>query len=684
MLRNHHFRRIYRTQFQDLPREFYAPALRESIAYDRSSGFFSLQALIDLMPGLIPFIKNGGSIRLVTSVYLSDENRKLIEEGLQLREDSVIQDLEEAVSAAIDEPESLNSLDLITNLLACGRITIKIAYMPDAIYHEKFGIYRDNEGDMLYFSGSSNETRNGISSNRESITVLTSWLDDIDEIKGEEAYFEELWQNKSPGVRVFEFPEACERQLIRAYRVSDTWEEAAQKLEDGSDKKKSLYGYQRKAVNEFLANNGRHLFAMATGTGKTFTAIKAIEALTRREGKCIVAVVVPQTDLQEQWRRAFEEEGLKCHLFGGLARRNPAEEMDDVVIDYYEDDSSAIMVAVNLTFFDKVASRLEELDDAKRLLVVDEVHSLSHFQIASLPTVEFRLGLSATPERFSEEETQAIISYFTDNSVEPFKYGLEEAIEAGFLSRYYYHPLLVTIDDDDLAEFSRYQKRIAVLMNEKQVDQQKLDEARLARSRVLKKAPIKLRRLEELAASKGYDFINSVVYCGLGRDPATDESIIDRTIGILSTVGGYTVSSFTSTTIDRVAVIREFENGYYDTLVAIRCFDQGVDVPRLDKIYIMASDASIRQTVQRRGRVLRKCNETGKRYASIYDMVLIPPLAQFGTPVAKSLLQIELTRAMEYGRIAENKEDVEAMVYQLMSENGIDELKSEAENEDAL
>ena len=421
---------------------------------------------------------------------------------------------------------------------------------------------------------------------------------------------------------------------------------------------------------------------MATGTGKTFTAIKAIEAIESQEGKCIVGIVVPQTDLQEQWRAALEEEGIQCRLFGGLAKRPAEDEFDNVVIDFYDGDETIVFVAVNITFFDKVVKGFGDLTDAKRLLVVDEVHTLSKSQIDRLPDVDYRLGLSATPKRFSQDETDSIIDYFTNGAVKPFAFGIEDAIGMGFLSRYYYHPILVAIDEDDFEEFSKWQKRIATLMNAEIIDQDKLEEARLARSRVLKKAPAKLRKLERMVSSSDYSFVNSVVYCGQGNEPGTDDSIIDRTIGILAEEGGYTVSSFTTKTINRVAVIKEFENGFFDTLVAIKCFDQGVDVPKLDKIFIMASDASTRQTIQRRGRVLRKCSETGKQFANIYDMILVPPITKEASAPAKSLLQIELGRAREYGRIAENWDQVEETMLQLMRDNDIEELSGEAENDD--
>ena len=242
MLSSHKFRKVYRTQYHDLPNEFYAPALRESSHYDRASGFFSVSALIELMPGLIPFITNGGMIRIVTSVLLSEESIRLIQEGHRLKESSVIEDLKQALQVMVSEPDDLNALDLITNLIACEKIVLRVAYMPDALYHEKFGILTDEAGNKLYFAGSPNETRNGITTNRESITVLTSWSGDEEAISDEEGYFESLWNNDSQGVKVIDFPEAVRSNLIKSYKTSETWEEAAEKILSSSTSKKRGFG----------------------------------------------------------------------------------------------------------------------------------------------------------------------------------------------------------------------------------------------------------------------------------------------------------------------------------------------------------------------------------------------------------------------------------------------------------
>ena len=210
-------------------------------------------------------------------------------------------------------------------------------------------------------------------------------------------------------------------------------------------------------------------------------------------------------------------------------------------------------------------------------------------------------------------------------------------------------------------------------MNQDPVDLQQLNDTRTARSLILKKAPSKLTKLSILVADTNYDFSNSVVYCGAGKDPETDESIINRVLEILAKSGNYTVSSFTSKSQDRVEILKEFERGFFDTLVAIKCFDQGVDVPKLDKIYIMASDSSRRQTIQRRGRVLRKCADTNKKFAYIYDMIIVPPSNNKDDSIARSLMTIELARAEEYGRLAENNKEVQDLIDEMKSTYNVQE-----------
>ena len=495
----------------------------------------------------------------------------------------------------------------------------------------------------------------------ESFTVLKSWDGNEATIREEEAYFESLWDNKNPEVQVLSFPDAVQRHLFENYKKSESLEVAVSrfKCHVNSSGKRQLWDYQIKAVDGFVANGYRHFYEMATGTGKTFTAIKTIERLRNViVNNLFVIICVPQIDLQANWAKELNKEGhSKLYFLGGLNdSKGTDQDFDKAIISYNRKKESIVFcIAIYDTFFAKYYNRLSGIQDL--MMLIDEAHNLSPAQIKKLPIeAKYRLGLSATIERFNPLETKGILSYFLPEGKSTFFYGIEDAIENKYLSRYEYHPILVRLSENEFRKYQNKTKQIATLLSEDAPDMEEVNKRRMERSLIVKQASNKLLELDGLILNKEvYSFKNAVVYCGAGK--SEDLQIIDAVTAALNNFGHYRVSQFTSKTPDRVSVLREFENGFYDTLVAIRCFDEGVDCPKLDKIYIMSSETSMRQTVQRRGRVLRKCRETGKTLAYIYDMLVLPPTDYETGMGVTSLIVNELTRAREYARLAENKDE---------------------------
>ena len=261
-LRDIQFKRVYRSKNDKLDRDFIIPSLRQSKSYDRGTGYFSLSSLASLSIGLLPFIRNGGNIRVVTSVDLAPEDRAIIRKGLEIQESAIIEKINSDILVAIEDPKDTSKLDIITNLIAANRIVIKIAYMPlGGIYHEKIGFFHDSKGNKVCFMGSQNETYSAYKFNLESAVVLTSWTDDLDDILEQERYFEDLWNNQVQGLKVFSFPEALKRCLFEKYKISHDWEAAFNQCEKGSEyghisnnKEKELHPYQKEAVKQFLDN----------------------------------------------------------------------------------------------------------------------------------------------------------------------------------------------------------------------------------------------------------------------------------------------------------------------------------------------------------------------------------------------------------------------------------------------
>lgn len=681
MLRKIKYKPVYRTYNNCIEKEFYVPSYYESIRLNRAAGYFSLYSLLLSIDGIIRFIRNKGQINIICSPDLSQSDAELIDACLSLDKEHITKSLIESIVGSLLSEDEIGQMDIICNMLSDGILKIKIAYMPLGIFHEKFGIFIDSDHNMVYFNGSLNETKRALEYNHESIRVDWTWRSAEAKliIENENAYFESLWNNQVNSVCVIDFPEAVKNELFNRYKRSETLITAIDNYIQGNSSKKgkkNLYNFQEDAITQFFNNNGRHFYEMATGTGKTFTSIKTIERLRgQSEEKLFVVICVPQIDLQSQWERALNDEGFdKVYLFGGNGN-DYDRTISEASIAFHTEDKDVVCVSVYDTFFAKVYQKIRNISNF--FIIVDEAHNLTQGNINILKQLKprYRLGLSATIERYHEEESLDIRRFFSEEP--PFHFGIEEAIENGFLSKYEYHPIFVHLTEDEQERFALKTRLLAQENDKEEPDSSYIERLSRERSLILKQASEKIEKLSELA-DKGYNFVNSVVYCGQGKDSDGD-SIIDNVTRVLYN-HGLVVSQFTSKTQDRKKVLYEFEHGYYDTLAAIKCFDEGVDVPKLDKLYIMASDSSLRQTVQRRGRVLRKCKESGKTIAYIYDMVVLPAIS-VGTYGCDSLLSIEFPRAQEYNRLALNKDDNNKIFQELQREYHITNTEEDYESE---
>lgn len=658
---------FYDSDIDSLLMDFYIPALAESLTYRRIAGYFSSNSLAISAKGLSKFINNGGKIKLIANVVLSEDDQDTIKRAILQKEKEILSEIE-----TMEDAVKKGHLMLLSWLLKHERLEIKIAKVNKGIEHKKKGILQDFEGNIVSFSGSDNETVNGWLHNHEDFHVFCSWIagDFERHLKPDIESFEKLWNNETNKVQVYPVSEAFKNGFIEnapqnAEEFQTLSNEMSQKLLEehlktsntqsvSASNKKKLYSFQSSAIEEFKSNNYRHFFEMATGTGKTFTAVHALKELVENVPTSFTVILVPLIDLQEQWVNELKYAGFSdIQLIGGP--KSPSDWsyiFDQNLLDYIEGEVHHIIyVAVYDSFFLKLAAKMKKIEHL--FIIVDEAHNLSVSQLEKMPTnAMYRLGLSATPEKHDELETKNIMGFFLSEDQMSFKYTIEDAIKAGFLSRYYY-PVFTFLDNDEFSKYVYYCKQLAVIQSEDPVDHEKLKAVLRDRSFIVKKAKDKTIKLKDMISSSKYNFSNSVVYCGQGKSDDTEEKLIDVVAKFFGNTN-YIVSTYTSNTKNRHVILEKFKDGFYDVLVAIKCFDEGIDVPQLDKIYIMSSDSLTRQTVQRRGRVLRVCKETGKQFAHIYDMIVLPPLECGDSNSVQTLIQNEMHRVNEYNRLAEN------------------------------
>jgi superfamily II DNA or RNA helicase len=661
MLKDLSFKLSYRSDRDDLVSAFFEPALSNSTRYDRATGYFCGSVLKLVARGLRGFIRSGGTMRLVASPQLPAEDVEAISKGYTLREQRV----EAAIERTIEELERSATtfyVQALTWLVANRRLDIRIALAtrsPDAIYHEKIGVFSDGR-DSVAFTGSANETGAALGINLESIDVFTSW-NDPQRVAEKIRDFEELWADRTDAVRVYEFPKALHNRLVKIAPEEPPFE-AEEDKPSLPDHVPSLRDYQKDAIAAWRRHGYRGIWRMATGTGKTLTAIRAARNCTDENLRTIV-ILAPYKHLVEQWAdelRKFACSPIICHsehdwrlqakLAAHAAAAGNGRSSQTVLVSTYETACSSDF------------SKMVTLFPESRLLIADEVHTLTlkmSPQIAS-DAFTFRLGLSATPERYLDDEgTREILNYF-DGVI--FEFGLRQAIEQGFLTPYRYIPVLCSLTDPEELEYQLLMKDIKELSSAE--DKRRIERLRMLlkkRASVIAKAANKLSEFERIAkTTTAIADGHALIYC----NPETIK-IIQHFLGHELHIYAHTFTAHESQH-ERADLLRRFEAKELKALVAIRCLDEGVDVPATRTAFLLASSANPKQFVQRRGRILRRA--PGKQEATIYDFIALP---QRATESDAPYLQKELTRFLEFAHLALNKHEAMRILEVAAADRGI-------------
>ena len=666
----------YRTLRDDVPRDFYVPLLSRACRYRRAVGFFSSTALLAILPGVCGLVRRGGRMEIVASPHLSEEDCEAIERGYQTRS-KVIETalLRELDAFEADSPERRDRWNLLANLIAGGFLDLRIATTKDlsgaGMYHEKLGLIEDEAGNVVAFSGSMNESVTGLAENYEAFDVFCSWhAEDAARVQAKVEAFDAIWNDEEPSLDVRAFPEV-EREILRRYQTEtldfDNYVAPEERPKDvlppvprgrlTKPENVTLYDYQQEAIERWLAADGCGIFDMATGTGKTYTGLGAAAALSEHREKLAVVIVCPFQHLVEQWAddvRSFSGEPIIA--YSGSQQRDYKKRIRDGVFDFRLGVCPYLTIlCTNATFASEaVQKELPKIADDV-LLLVDEAHNLGAMRLRKTLEVpyRYRLALSATLERHHDAGgTEALLRYFGEKCIE---YDLGRAIREGKLTPYDYHPVVVTLTEPEREAYAVLTKRIAKCIVKKRNGRTELNEMgkmlALKRARIVAGAEGKLTALRELMEAHRDDRY-MLVYCGATRVGEGDEDIgadvrqIDAISRMLNFELGMETAQFTSRedAQERQWRLKEFSEGKLQALVAIKCLDEGVNVPAIRKAFLLASTTNPKEYIQRRGRVLRL--SPGKDHADIYDFITLPrPLADvFAGPDEKAALEQGLVK----------------------------------------
>lgn len=669
----------YRSDETDLISDFYIPCLSHTTLYRRAVGYFTSSSIHLAMRGIVKFLQNNGQMKLIASPQFSPEDIEAINRGYSNKDDLMSERISQLIPNPEDKGIDLTQWECLSWMISTGQLEIKIALANKGqslgMYHEKLGVFSDDKDNHIAFSGSANETGGGLVSNFETIDVFTSWRDSS-RAQRKIDNFERLWENETNKVSVVEFPDACKRKILKLTPSKTPTLPQEQPCVLGAltkfaiPKDKPLRPYQDTARKNWVKARGRGILQMATGSGKTITGLSAAALIHESGNLNLILIICPYKHLVTQWDKECRTFGLSPILcYQSKNKWAPLLNSSLATIEEKNSVPVTIITTTNTFIKDYFQSRISFFP-SKTLLLADEVHNMGAASIRKcLPeNIPMRLGLSATPERWYDDEgTKELYDYF-GNILEPI-FTLKDALNCKALCQYNYYPILVSLNDSEAREYQILSKRIARFagISGDIDDRGGVEKLLIQRARLIATAAGKEDELCKII-SKNKNFKNVLFYCGDGsveRDDGDMIKHVDAVVRLLSQRYKARVAKFTSenTMEEREDLLNSFAREDLQGLVAIRCLDEGVDVPSTQTAIILASSTNPRQFIQRRGRILR--NSPGKTHADIYDMVVHPPESENINEAERSLVKKELVRLSEFASLATNAPEAKKTIWKL-------------------
>lgn len=688
----------------DEPKEFFTEALIESKKFDLGLGFFSSSGIRCLANGFALFIANGGRMRVVINHVLSPEDKEAIQKGqsayIDSFEESILTDVERLFSTLSVEDEQF--FRCFSYLISVKRIQfIATLSSKGGLGHDKYGVFSDERGNSVAFIGSANFSKSALENNSETITVFTSW-DDAIRVKEYETLFAETWEGSTP--HLIHIPlEKVETKITERFCATSLKELISkgvglreiqgfikmnsynkplppaliEKIEMKEREPRFPFleerNIQKEAYQAWLDNEKRGIFAMATGSGKTVTALNCLLKQYKESGFYKAIIVVPTQALAKQW-----ENEVRNFNFQRVVSTHTSKDWKDILGKYstrslLDQTKSIVIITTYATFnrqqFQLFINKTKGLDSF--IYIADEAHNLgSKSCLKNLPeNIKYRIGLSATPERIYDElGTSKLYEFF--NSFAPsytYRFTMKEAIESGILCHYDYHPIFVNLTESETDEYLKITNQLRKFIDsDTNTYKPEAEFLLLKRKRIVHKASNKKvaisNLLSELKKEKRLDY--TFVFVPEGYEPDYSEKdsydidkedihIIDEYADMFKSQA-YSYHKYISGLDDAPGVLKAFEDGDIQILLSMKCLDEGVDIPRAEHAIFCSSTGNPRQFVQRRGRVLRKCK--GKDKATIWDLIVLPcEVSEESQDVERNLFKSEAKRIVNFAALADNQ-----------------------------
>lgn len=368
--------------------------------------------------------------------------------------------------------------------------------------------------------------------------------------------------------------------------------------------------HQEEAIAVFLEKK-YGILEMATGTGKTYTAIQIIKKLLAEDKIKRIIIITYGNDLLQQWYQELLISIPDVKIFRFFDK-------------YRELQRFTLSKGKSILILSREAKRIKEslleverwdgVDIARKntMLLFDEIHGLGAPELrknlsGSLLNYQYRLGLSATPERDYDIEGNQFIKDEIGEVI--YCFGLKEAIEKGILCPFIYIPIFYNLTEEERA----IKKRIIAKyeMNRKRgIDVNETDLYRDL-ARVNKTASQKIPLFEKLIIKKPELLQNCIMFVETKEYGMELQKMLTRYISRFHTYYSE----------DRKENLRKFGMGDIDCLITCKKISEGIDIRTVKNIVLFSSDKGKIVTIQRIGRSLRKNPEERNKMACIVDFI---------------------------------------------------------------
>lgn len=593
------------TSEDDMVEELYQPCLRWAERFDRGVGYFTTGWITYNVAGLSDFASRNGKMRLVTSPILSNEDAYAIANS-DKNDVTAYRKFEVALLENIKTLEHEMKEDVLNAfawMIYDNIIEIKFAIpchkLDDGDFHDKFGIfYKGNEA--LSFSGSLNDSKHGFQ-NYESIKVFKTWSGTEEYVRADAERFDKIWNCDDRNLKIFSIPEAVEASIFKLRTMCRPYHKES--------KKENKWIHQDIAVDVFLKKE-HGILAMATGTGKTITAIKIINRLFEEKKIKRVVITMYGNDLLDQWAKQLRNE-YSCkkiyYQYGDHKQLNRFIMHSEDSILLLSRESKNLLKLLN-AFEHRVDEYLENT-----LFIFDEVHGAASNTLVEnltgkLSPYKYRLGLSATPHRDYDEMGNDFLLNEIGEII--FEFSLQDAIRKGILCEFKYIPLSYTLSEDE----KQKKRKIIATFNAKKENGENVNEKDMYMqlSLVNKTAINKIAEFAVLVSKQPELLKKCIIFV----------QTMEYGLELQKTLQNYVDKYHTYYADDEKSNLENFAEGKIDCILTCKKVSEGIDISSVTNIFLFASDRSRLVTIQRIGRALRLDKNNTSKVANVIDFIL--------------------------------------------------------------